>query len=109
MKKAMWRVDSTGSYSFSDKQGFDQFHFFTSMNDQALADQLEQELAGREMTVEDVRAYVLCETPFYKFKKPLGSLQKYGAAVPINPPPGQRPGQYPDAKLRLKFKPKGLF
>jgi hypothetical protein len=64
------------------------------------------------LTVEDVNAFVLTETPHYLFK---GALRKHEmdskVVKPVAPRVGRKPGTYPDEYLGMKlcFAGPGLF
>jgi three-Cys-motif partner protein len=103
MKKAMCKVDQTGAFSFSDKAGLGQFVLLKAYGDEQLERDLEKGLAGRTLSVQDVKEWVLTETPAYLFKTVLARLEKRGIARVINPPPTRRPGTYPDDKPNMQI------
>jgi three-Cys-motif partner protein len=110
MKKAMWRVDDTGEFQFSDRDNPDQLKLLSeAFNDEWLAEQLETRLAGMTLTVGAIDEFVLVETPCYLFKRALGRLEKAGRVEPVDPPATRRRGEYPDASLKMKFAERGLF
>lgn len=77
MKRAMWKADSNGEYRFSDRvHDTGQQSFFSAMSETILAGRLADELAGRTMTEEQVKEFVLIETPFYVFKNAVNELRK---------------------------------
>ena len=108
MKKAMWKVDQTGAFRFSDRDGLAQLTFLTTYTDKMLAHDMASRLAGRTMTVGQVFEWVLTETPAYKFKVPLAALEKRGSVKPVSPPRGRRPGTFPDDNMLLRFEV-GMF
>ena len=105
MKKSMWKVDKTGGFSFSDKHGLGQLSLLTSYGDASLEAELERGLAGRTMSVLEIKEWVLTETPAYLFKGPLAKLEKRGVVKALKPPTGRKPGTYPDshANMRMQF------
>jgi len=103
MKRAMWKVDNTGGFTFSDKEGFGQLKFLTSYTEEQLEADMERGLAGKTLTVSEVAEWVLTETPHYKFKTALAGLERRGVAVPITPPTNRRPGTYPDAFMNMRI------
>ena len=113
MKNAMWFVDRSGSFRFSDRDDPGQLKLLNETFDQPwLAEKLSDRLAGRTMSAADIKEYVLAETPCYLFKGALKSLEAAKTALVINAPTGRRPGTFPDDLLndiRFKFAPKGLF
>jgi three-Cys-motif partner protein len=101
MKKAMWAVNSTGEFRFSDEDNLSQLRMFETFNDAWLADELATRLAGRTMTVHEIKEYVLTETPCYLFRTALKSLEvgnKKRIRV-VKAPPHRTPGTYPDEQL----------
>ncbi len=114
MKKAMWTVDRSGGFQFSDKHSAQLGHLFT-VNDQWLADRLFEEHENTAMTVAQVREYVLTRTPCHSFRDALAILERAERLEPVNPPPGRRRGAYSDDGMTVRFinkakpKPKTLF
>ena len=75
------------------------------LNDQWLAGELGRRLGGKTLTVEEIKTFVLTETPCYLFKGALKMLESAKTVVPVGASPGRRPGTYPDEHvgLRLRF------
>lgn len=98
MTKAMWAVDGTGAFRFSDEDDTSQQMLFDQRYDDVwLAGELATRLAGRTMSVLGVKEYVLTDTPCYLFKAALRSLEVGARTARITKaPPGRRPGTYPD-------------
>lgn len=113
MKNAMWKVDKTGQFRFSDKDHPGQVNFLNDMfTEQWLAEELSANLAGKTMTVAEVREYVLKETPCYKFKKALRILETeaYPGLQVIKKPANRRRGQFAqEEEIVVRFPPAGLF
>ena len=109
MKRAMWDVDKTGEFRFSDQDNPNQLTFFNMSYDQEwLAEELAAKLVGRSLSVYQVKEFVLTDTPCYLFKAALKSLEtrKPKAVTVVKQPPGRKPGTYPDDQLigiELKF------
>ena len=103
MKKAMWRVDPRGGFRFSDKDDPSQTHLFAEYTDQSLADELARNFADRILTIAEIKAFVLSETPACKFKDCLKAMEKSERIRPINPPPDRRKGTFADENLRVEF------
>ena len=102
MKKAMWSVDGTGEFRFSDEDDPSQLRMFNLRFDETwLAGELEERLAGRTMTVDEIKGYVLTDTPCYLFKGALKSLEdrKPPSVTVVKAPTGRKPGTYPDEQL----------
>ncbi len=103
MKKAMWAVDKTGEFRFSDEDNPSQLRLFSESFDQAwLAEELATRLAGKTMSVYTIKEYVLTDTPCYLFKTALKSLElgKERCAKVTKAPAGRKPGIYPDEQLQ---------
>ncbi len=103
MKKAMWKVDDTGSYQFSDRDDPNQMILLKSGTQPWLAGELRRRLAGRTMSIGSLKEYVLTETPCIRFKEALGELEKAGELEVLCAKEGRRRGQYPDADLLVRF------
>ncbi len=103
MKKAMWRVDPSGGFRFSDKDDPSQLRLFNGYTDRTLEDELMQRLRGRTLPVAEVKEFVLRETPAYKFKSCLATMEKNGSVRPINAPPNRRKGTFPDEHMLVEF------
>lgn len=103
MKKAMWKVDETGEFRFSDRDDPSQLALLSQAFDQVwLADELVHRLGGKTMTVAEVFEYVLTETPCYLFKTALKVLEGRND-LSVDPPAGRTPKSYADDKLKLTF------
>ncbi len=72
MKRAMWEVDRSGSFEFSDKFASSMGKLF-AYNDARLANDLHTTFAGQQATIEDVELFVLTKTPAVNFKAALGN------------------------------------
>jgi len=65
MKRAMWSLDASGDFRFSDATNPDQLVLFGKEPDfEPLIAQLRDELAGRRISVEELEKYVDEETAF---------------------------------------------
>jgi three-Cys-motif partner protein len=65
MKESMWRVDQGGQFEFSDTTDPAQTTLFTNGPDfERLKRQLQRDLAGRRMRVEEVENFVLEQTAY---------------------------------------------
>jgi len=112
MKKAMWSVDDSGGFRFSDRDNPGQLLLLKGLDDTWLADELSRRLAGKTVTVEEVKTFVLTETPHYLFKGALRKLEMDLRVVkPVAPRIGRKPGTYPDEdrSMKLSFAGRGLF
>jgi hypothetical protein len=109
MKEAMWRVDESGTYTFSDATDPDQSVLFTAEPDRRLLTRLiVDKFASVETTPNEIERFVIHHTPFREThdKKVLQALEEAGQMVPVNPPEKRRRGTYADFNLKLSFKPK---
>lgn len=110
MKKAMWSVDHSGKFRFSDKDEPGQLRLLEDEFDQQwLADFLDRELAERSMTVGEVKAFVLENSPCYLFKVALKELFDRGRIVVPGPPEKWRRGTFPQEEMVIQFGPRRLF
>jgi three-Cys-motif partner protein len=96
MKRAMWRVDRTGGFRFSDKNDPSQLNLFKDYTDYALTEDLLCSFRGRKVTVSRVKEFTLTETPACLYKGALRLLEKQNRLRVINPPLGRRQGTFPD-------------
>jgi three-Cys-motif partner protein len=96
MKRAMWRVDRTGGFRFSDKNHPSQLNVFKDYTDYVLTEDLLSSFRGRKLSVSQVKEFVLTETPAYLYKNALKLLEKQNRLRVINPPLGRRKGTFPD-------------
>jgi hypothetical protein len=78
MKKAMWTVDPTGRFEFSDRD-VDQ-GMLTGYTQEILADDLHRDLRGKELTSDKLKEHVLTKTPEYRFKEAVQILKNRGRA-----------------------------
>ena len=109
MKDAMWKVDESGEFSFSDATDPKQAVLF---GNQPRFDQLQRQLldhfGGREASVEEVEQFVLEETAFREahYRRVLKKLERAEPPVIelVNPAPRRRLGTYPDKSMRLRFR-----
>ncbi|MGH6770403.1 MAG: three-Cys-motif partner protein TcmP [Xanthobacteraceae bacterium] len=108
MKEAMWRVDESGTYTFSDATDPNQSVLFTAEPDRQLLMRL---IAGKflnsETTPNEIERFVVRNTAFREthYKKALQAMEEAGKVVPINSPVRRRRGTYADMSMRLYFKP----
>ena len=65
MKEAMWKVDETGEFGFSDATDPNQMILFSKEpRYEVLSKLIMAHFGGREVTLADVEEFVLAETPF---------------------------------------------
>jgi three-Cys-motif partner protein len=104
MKGAMFKVDETGGFYFSDEHGLNQLSLLTTYGPERLEADMRKKLAGRTMSILAIMEWVLTETPARLFKTSLGNLERQEIAKPINPPPRRRPCTYPDEHMDMLIK-----
>jgi three-Cys-motif partner protein len=112
MKKAMWSVDDTGEFRFSDNDNPDQLRLLRDEFDQGwLADHLSLHLAGKTLTVGEIKKYVFCDTPCYLFKEALKLLEVSEPAriKVVKAREKRRRGSYPDDDMEIQFLRRGLL
>jgi len=108
MKEAMWRVDESGAFAFSDATDPNQTVLFTPEPDRKLLGKLILDrFGGKDAKVKELEAFVVRETPFREthYKKVLGELEDAGQLVVIDPPVKRKRKQFPDPDMRLRIKP----
>ncbi len=106
MKEAMWRVDESGSFKFSDATASQLTLPFTKEPDfAALKSDLVTRFTGHVTTVGDVEEFVLADTPFHTghYKRGLVEVERDGGLTPIDPKPGRRTGTFADPSMKLRF------
>lgn len=109
MKEAMWKVDTSGEFRFSDATNPGQLVFFAQSPDASvLRRAIVDHFAGKEPTVRLIEEFVLAATPFRETHYKRQVLHGLETAVPpvvtaVNPPRGRKIGTYSDGNLRLRF------
>jgi len=100
MKKAMWGVDRSGSFEFSDKFATLLGRLFSYSEDQLAAD-LHKNFEGQEVSVEHVQLFALTSTPAVTFKGALVQLQRGNKLTVVS---GQnRKGEFSNPQMMLHF------
>jgi three-Cys-motif partner protein len=109
MKEAMWSVDESGAFTFSDATNPDQMILFAKSPPFAdLRRQILERFKGSEASVGEVEEFVLAETAFRETHYKVHVLKDLEGQLPpllevINAQPGRRRGTFPDKSLRLRF------
>lgn len=109
MKKAMWKVDSSGGFRFSDKDNPTQLHLFGDYNDPSLAEDLANRLRGKTLSIAEVEEFVLTETPAYKYKTALISLEKEKRLSRVDANDKKPKRGFPDMKMKIRFENQQSF
>ena len=109
MKEAMWKVDGSGEFRFSDATNPLQFVLFEREPQfDVLKSQIMDRFQGQETTIGEIEEFVVSETAFrethYK-RQILGPLERTQppALILIDPPAKRRPGNYPTQSQRVRF------
>ena len=115
MKEAMWRVDKSGSFRFSDATNPLQMVLFGNEPQfDVLRSLVFDRFQGQEVSIEEIEEFVVTETAFrethYKRQvlRPL-ELSQPPVLVAIDPPTNRQPGTYSDPRLRVRFIQGSLF
>ncbi|HWX34125.1 MAG TPA: three-Cys-motif partner protein TcmP [Steroidobacteraceae bacterium] len=108
MKEAMWRVDESGEFTFSDATDARQLLLIgKEPRYDVLAKQLRDRFRGRAITRSEVENFVLAETPFREthYKRALKALELSDppALEVIAAPEGRKRGTFPSPSMRLRF------
>lgn len=104
MKEAMWKVDESGGFSFSDKNGDSPPMF--SYTDDDLASDLDRALRGKQVSVNELHEHVLTQTPAYQWMTCVRHMERKGMVKAIDPPPGRKAGGYRGyPNMLLEFRP----
>ena len=107
MKEAMWKVDDTGSFQFSDHEDarglMSLFSDHPDLN--SLRSMILKTFSGRKISIEDLTSWVVAETEFLPkhLKRPvLAPMEEAGQLSVVNPSPKRRRGTFSDGTI-LKF------
>ena len=109
MKEAMWKVNSSGDFRFSDATDPLQSVFFIDEPEfEKLKHQILERFRGQETTVGEIEEFVVAETAFREthYKKILNEIeyaQPPGFEI-VNPAPNRKRGTYANPALRLRFR-----
>lgn len=108
MKEAMWRVDPSGEFRFSDATDSRQLVLFgREPRYDILQEQIRQRFEGSETTVGEIENFVVEETAFREthHKRVLRELEtsRPPRLFPIDSPANRRVGTYADPALRVRF------
>jgi len=93
MKRAMWSVDRSGGFEFSDKFASERSSLF-EYSDAQLAADLVKELAGETLTVDQLGEHALVHTPACSYLDAFGLMERAGQLRPVDPPAGRRAGSF---------------
>lgn len=107
MKEAMWKVDDTGSFQFSDHEDARGLLslFSDHPNLEPLKDSISRTFRGRQISIEELLDWVISETEFLPrhLKRPvLAPMEAEGRLSVVNPAPKRRKGTFSEGTI-LKF------
>jgi three-Cys-motif partner protein len=95
MKRAMWAVDKTGEFRFSDRDDPSQLQLLEkAYSEDWLVETLSRDLMRKTMTAYEVKEYVLTKTPCYLFKGALAALEREERIKILKSPPGRIAGSF---------------
>lgn len=106
MKEAMWKVDESGTYTFSDATDPNQTVLFAAEPDRPLLGRMiTDKFRGTDASVAEIETFVVRDTPFTDshYKKVLASLESARMISPVCPPLKRRSGTYADPHMVLRF------
>jgi three-Cys-motif partner protein len=109
MKEAMWKVDETGEFTFSDATDPNQMVLFSrEPRYDLLRQQILTKFGGRETTVGEVEEFVLADTAFRETHYKQHVLRELELADPpgihvLGALPNRRRGTYASPSLKLRF------
>ena len=105
MKEAMWRVDSSGTFSFSDYTYAKGPMLIQPSPDYAsLQEQLHSRFKGTEVDMQDIRLFVLAETSFFHYKREALKPMEAAGQIEVLPPTGKRRRAWTYADdVRIRF------
>lgn len=108
MKEAMWKVDPTGDFTFSDATNPNQFVLFRKEPQlDILRTQIMDQFQGKEASIQEIEGFVVEKTAFREthYKKVLKGIEQATGLEIIDPAPNRRNGTYPNPTMRLRFEP----
>lgn len=106
MKEAMWRVDDSGEFRFSDATDSNQLVLFErAPNLPALRHRILAACGGRDISVGDIKTFVVVETPFREThcNGILKTLESEGRLKVVRAKPGRRKGAFGDRHMIVRI------
>lgn len=104
MKESMWKLAPGGGYRFDDRLAGRPVLFEDEANTGPLQDELAQHFGGQTVVFEDVKRYVIRETPFHSNQIKRMTLKPMQEAERISSPNQKRKNMFPDGTL-IEFSP----
>ncbi len=105
----MWRLDESGTYTFSDATDPNQSVLFASEPDRQLLKRLiTDKFAGLRTTPNEIERFVVRDTAFREthYKTVLQALEENDLIEVIDPSAKRRRGTFADKSMILLFKQK---
>ena len=106
MKEAMWKVDESGEFRFSDATNPAQMSMLGVPNIPELRRLICGRFAGQDSTIAEIEEFVISETPFrethYK-KGVLAALEGEGLIEVLQASPNRRAKSFGDPQMRIRF------
>lgn len=93
MKRAMWSVDRSGGFEFSDKFASERSSLF-EYGDAQLAADLVKDLAGKTLTVDQFYEHAIVNTPACSCLEAFGLMERTGQLRAVEPPARRRAGSF---------------
>jgi len=108
MKEAMWRIDESGEFTFSDATDANQLVLLGGEpRYDLLAKQLQDQFRGKEAALSQIEEFVLAETPFrethYKRVLKAFELSDPPRLTLAAAPKDRRRGTFPSPAIRVRF------
>jgi three-Cys-motif partner protein len=106
MKQAMCRVDTTGTYEFSDFTNHNQLLLFSQPNYLLLKQMLLDKFKGKIVSIQDIEHFVIAETPFCTYKTEVLRPMELSSPpeIEIMATNSRRiRGTFADSKVNIKF------
>jgi hypothetical protein len=107
MKEAMWAIDKTGTYQFSDyTDSLKQRPLFREQPDYAdLQSRMTAKFRGKQISIEDLGDWVVSDTPYLRTHvktNVLKPMESVGKLLLVNAKATRRKGTFPDGSI-LRF------
>jgi three-Cys-motif partner protein len=107
MKQAMWHVDPSGAYDFSDFTDPDQLILFQPTPEHSrLRAFLQGRFGGQVVTVQEIQNYVIADTPFHsgQYKREVLKPMEADREITVVWTQGKRPrGTFGDMSMKIRF------
>ncbi len=107
MKEAMWKIDESGEFKFSDATDPNQMVLFEKKPDLlVLQAQIVMACGGRDVRVGEIEAFVVAKTAFREthYKGVLKALETAGALDVLRAKPERKRGTFPDPHMIVHIK-----